>query len=178
MQTLPQPREGEQIADLTGQKDKAFYLAFDKARANVNALVEKRNRNLTDEMRQRLDTPQKIEAQITKDIPEVRQIRMVDQFFLTSYLGLNSKTRSIISFMYENFLFSLLCEPFNSLFCKSGSTFTPNDSLRSKIILLNLPTKIYYEAGQEVQTLFKLVRSRAMERRDLKLNNIPVFLGT
>ncbi len=109
-------------------------------------------------------------------IPVVRLMDMVGQFFFDSYLHLADKTRSIVDFSFSGFLYRLLREPAYSLFGRGQSTFTPEDSLEGKIILLNLPVKLYDKVGRDCQVMFKYIWQRAMERRDINANGRPVFL--
>ena len=50
------------------------------------------------------------------------------------------------------------------LFCTEGN-FTPEDTFKGKIIIMNLPVKEHNELGQFAQVLFKYVWQRAVERR-------------
>jgi hypothetical protein len=68
------------------------------------------------------------------------------------------------------------------LFC-TDVTFTPEDTFKGRIIILNLPVKEYNELGQFAQVLFKFVWQRAVERRasgipraDAEQKIRPVFL--
>ncbi|WP_138477127.1 TraM recognition domain-containing protein [Dyadobacter bucti] len=109
-------------------------------------------------------------------VPEARLLAFVDQFFSDNLITLSEKTRSIIDFSFSGFLFRLLREPIYSLFCRYGSTVTPEDCLQGKIILLNLPVKIYHKVGRDCQIMFKYIWQRAMEKRDTSKNNRPLFL--
>lgn len=113
---------------------------------------------------------------IFENLPDAITFRLINQFFLEHYKNLNEKTRSIIEFSFSGFLFRLMKEPVFSLFCRHQSTFTPEDSLRGKIILLNFPVKHYFKVGRDIQVMFKYIWQRAMERRDIKENGRPLFL--
>lgn len=110
------------------------------------------------------------------DVPDSRIMEYVDQFFCESLLNLAEKTRSIIDFSFSGFLFRLLREPVYSLFCANPTNFIPEDCLNGKVIILNLPVKIYQKAGRDCQIMFKYIWQRAMERRDITKNDRPVFL--
>src|SRR5690606_30132507 len=84
-----------------------------------------------------------IEADIKDRESDERLLHFVDQFF-ESFSKLSEKTRSIIDFSFAGFLFRLLRDPVYTLFCRNPSTFTPEDCLKGKIIVLNLPVKIYH----------------------------------
>lgn len=110
-------------------------------------------------------------------IPDARRMKQVVQFLNENFIRLNEKTRSIIDFSLTGFLFRLLQEPVYSLFCQHPSTFTPEQCFeQGKIILLNLPVKTYHKAGRDTQILFKYIWQRAMEKRNIKLHQRPVFL--
>ena len=95
---------------------------------------------------------------------------------MKNYRRLADKTRSIIEFSVSGFLFGLLRDPVYSLFCDNPSTFTPEDCLDGKIILISLPVKLYHKVGQDIQVMMKYIFQRAMEKRDVRLNGRPVFL--
>jgi hypothetical protein len=50
------------------------------------------------------------------------------------------------------------------LFCRDESTVTPEDCRSGKIIVINLPVKIYDKVGRDCQIMFKYIWQRAMER--------------
>lgn len=109
-------------------------------------------------------------------VPDARLFLHIDQFFMETFGKLNDKTRSVIDFVFAGFLFRLLREPIFSLFCQGQSTVTPEDSLNGKIILIDLPVKVYDKVGRDCQILFKYIWQRAMEKRTISQNNRPVFL--
>lgn len=113
---------------------------------------------------------------LEENFPEARLYNFVRQFFLKSYRNLTEKTRSIIDFIFLGFLYRMLREPVYSLFCRGTSTFSPEDCLNGKIILLNLPVKTYFKVGRDCQILFKYIWQRAMEKRQVEVNARPVFL--
>lgn len=118
-----------------------------------------------------------LDFRVAEEVPEVNTYLRIELFFLKTYLQLSEKTRSVIDFSFTSFLYHLLKEPVYSLFAKGESTFTPDDSLRGKIIVLNLPTKTFDKVGKDCQIMFKYIWQRAMERRDIKKNDVrPVFL--
>lgn len=67
-------------------------------------------------------------------------------------------------------------EPVQSMLCSTHPNFSPDDSLKGKIILINLPVKLYDKIGRDAQILFKYVWQRAMERRSIDAQSKPVFL--
>ena len=73
--------------------------------------------------------------------------------------------------MADVFLRGLLRELYSST-----TTFTPEDTLDGRIILIDLPVKIHHEAGVYAQVLFKYCWQRAIERRQVTATSRPVFL--
>lgn len=110
-----------------------------------------------------------------KAIPQAREFKIADQYF-HSFRNLNPKTRTIVESIFSGFLFNLIQEPVYSLFSNCSSTFSPESCFDGKIILLDLPIKIYGQAARYAQLIFKMIWQAAMERRNLKENNRPVFL--
>jgi hypothetical protein len=155
-----------------------YHKAFAKAQEKIHTLVDRFESRLLEEDRKNLDYNdfEFLYRDFFEAVPEARTLRGVDQFFVENYTGLADRTRSIIDFSFSGFLFHLLQDPIYSLFCNKTSTFTPEDSLHGKIIVLNLPVKIYHNAGRDCQVMFKYIWQRAMEKRDVKENARPVFL--
>jgi hypothetical protein len=173
VQTLP---KGEQTdTDNNGPK-KAYRRAFETARDKVNEQIEAWYITLPHEFQERLKDEDIFEMEIAEALPDVQLLKYVDQFFTDTFIPLSEKTRSIIDFSFSGFLFRLLREPVYSLFCRYTSTITPEDCWAGKIILINLPVKIYQKVGRDCQILFKYIWQRAMEKRDVKDNGWPVFL--
>lgn len=100
----------------------------------------------------------------------------VENYFMNKHIPLSEKTRSIIEYSLDGLLFQLSRNPIYSMFCSGDSSFTPEDSINGKIILLNLPVKIYDKVGRDIQIMFKYIWQRAMERRQVDNDTKPVFL--
>ena len=113
---------------------------------------------------------------LKKKFPTARTYFLLRQFFMESYRSLYEKTRSIIDYTFSEFMYRLLREPAYSLFCQGSSTVVPEDSLKGKIILLDLSVKTTFKVGRDCQILFKYIWQRAMERRNVHENDRPVFL--
>lgn len=170
VQTLPKPS-----GTAEEQKDSAFNAAFIAAQENVKAQVvawENENPSLLRSLKNKID----YEEALCNAVGDARVLKFIDQFFLESFLNLSEKTRSIIDFSFSGFLFRLLRDPVYSLFCRYPSTFTPEDCLTGKILLLHLPVKVYHKIGRDSQIMFKYIWQRAMEKRDVKISGRPVFL--
>ncbi|UAY53183.1 type IV secretory system conjugative DNA transfer family protein [Ferruginibacter albus] len=113
---------------------------------------------------------------IQKNVPEARMLNIIYQFFKETLFKLAEKTRSIIDFSFSGFLYRLLREPVYSLFCSNSSSFLPEDCLKGKIILIDLPVKTFHKVGRDSQILIKYIWQRAMEKRNIRDNDVPVFL--
>ncbi|WP_160118551.1 type IV secretory system conjugative DNA transfer family protein [Chryseotalea sanaruensis] len=110
-----------------------------------------------------------------EDIPELHLLSQIEDFFHI-YIPMSEKTRSIIDFSFVGFLSRFMHEPVYSLFSNKISNIEPEDCLRGAIIVLNLPVKSYGKVGRDAQIMFKYIWQRAMERRDPKYGQRPVFL--
>ncbi len=179
VQSLPKKPEQGTPANTKkeeGKKYSAYDLAFIAAQGKVEKLIKDFRANLSAGELQRLDDDG-FEQLCEEKIPDVRRIRQVDRFFFEVLHDLSSKTRSVLDFTFMGFLFDLLQEPVYSLFCQHASTFTPEDCYqKGKIILINLPVKLYHKAGRDTQILFKYIWQLAMEKRNVEENDRPVFL--
>lgn len=171
---LTAPKKDEQRNDST--KGDTFAHAFERAQDNVAKQIEAFEQSLSKEERVKLNNKDAFENAILKAIPDAALLKSIDQFFVEHFRNLSEKTRSIIEFSFSGFLFRLLKEPVHSLFCNHESTFTPEQCLDGKIILLDLPVKIYHKVGRDSQVLFKYIWQRAMEKRKVSANGRPVFL--
>ena len=171
VQTLP--RDGQ--ADTKEGKQTAFQKAFTLARDNVTKQIEAWEASLSSDELEKIQE-QNYEEVLCKSIADARTLKFIDQFFLESFMNLSEKTRSIIDFSFSGFLFRLLRDPVYSLFCNEPSNVFPENCLDGKIIILNLPVKIYHKIGRDSQIMFKYIWQRAMEKRNVKENGRPVFL--
>lgn len=102
-------------------------------------------------------------------------MKKIEDFFLTTWLNLSFRTRSIVEQMFQNFSARFLSEPLYSIF-SNKTTISPDDTIEGKIIVLNLPYLIFGQAGRDGQILFKYIWQRAMQRRKIVANSRPVFL--
>ena len=175
VQTIPQSVQVMQAENAEG-KTKAFQQAFETARQYVTSQIDEWIKTLTPEQQAAFSDEAAYEAAILDALPDARLLKDLDQFFFDRLINLADKTRSIIEFSFAAFLFRLLRDPVYSLFCRYASTLTPEDSLNGKIILINLPVKLYHKVGRDVQVLFKYIWQRTMEKRDIRQNGRPVFL--
>jgi hypothetical protein len=172
---LTAPKKGEVKKEEI--KADTFDHAFALAQRNVMEQIDRLQTTLNVQEKQKCEEDGDYMDRLIMDIlPDAKLFRYIQQFFIEHYRNLSEKTRSIIEFSFSGFLFRLLKDPVYSLFCRHRSTFTPEDSLKGKIILLNLPVKHYFKVGRDSQVMFKYIWQRAMERRNVKENGLPVFL--
>lgn len=168
------PKSGETFTDVPDKK--GFYHAFVNAKSNVLTSVCEWDEKLSIDEKQNIIMQNSYDEAASSAVSDARLLTHLDQFFLETYMNLSEKTRSIIDFSFSGFLFRLLREPIYSLFCSNASTFTPEDCFIGKIILINLPVKVYHKVGRDIQILFKYIWQRAMEKRTIKPDSRPVFL--
>lgn len=161
-------------------KDKPKLTAYQVTYLNAYQEVKRRHSEwwdtlTTEHMRSLVDNDTLYNQELSKAIPEARLLKYIDNF-IEGYTELNDRTRSIIDFSFSGFLFRLLREPIYSLFCSRPSTFQPEDCINGKIILINLPVKLYHKVGRDCQILIKYIFQRAMEKRPISNDSRPVFL--
>jgi hypothetical protein len=171
VQSIPQHKSEQPHDD-----NSAFYRAFDIADERIRKKIAEWEDTLTPDELIALENPGKYEQAAMNALPDFRIYRFLDQFFLETFKNLNERTRSIIDFSFSGFLFRLLRDPVFSLFCRHASTFTPEDCLSGKIILINFPVKLYHKIGRDCQIMFKYIWQRSMEKRQVGTNPRPVFL--
>lgn len=151
---------------------KAYHLAHEK----VNEEIAEWANTFSSTDYEKMKNSGQLDWKILDEVPNARLFRQVETFFFDNYLTLSEKTRSIIDFSFSGFLFRLLREPIYSTFCKHPSNITPEDCLEGKIILIDLPVKTYNKVGRDSQIMLKYIWQRAMEKRDIRKNDRPVFL--
>lgn len=176
VQQAAAPQHGQQQqADTIPPPPKPFQVAFDAAMSKTRKQVEAWKSRSMDQLRS-VQSNIEFTRLASEHLPDVRLMGFIQNFFRDSFKNLAEKTRAIIEFNLIGFLYNLLREPTYSLFCRHPSNFTPEDCLKGKIILLNLPVKDYHKMGQDAQIMFKYVWQRAMERRRITPDARPVFL--
>ncbi|GAA3643610.1 type IV secretory system conjugative DNA transfer family protein [Flavivirga jejuensis] len=104
-----------------------------------------------------------------------RRLHIIEDFFYGNWLYLSEKTRSIVEQMFFGFGDRFMRDPLYSLF-NTKTTVTPEDTIKGKIIIVNLPYLIFENTGRDGQILFKYIWQRAMQRRQIKDKSRPTFL--
>jgi hypothetical protein len=117
------------------------------------------------------------QPQTKKNDTLARRLHSIEDFFLGNWLNLSQKTRSIVEQMFFAFGDRFMRDPLYSLFnTNEGIAVKPEDTIKGKIIVINLPYLIYENTGRDGQVLFKYVWQRAMQRRKIKASSRPTFL--
>ncbi|MDH7911346.1 TraM recognition domain-containing protein [Winogradskyella sp. SYSU M77433] len=146
------PKSKSELANETWRKNSACFQSMEHAATQLNKAPQSKER---DNM--------------------ARRLYIIEDFFLGNWLYLSEKTRSIVEQMFFGFGDRFMRDPLYSLF-NTDTTVTPEDTIKGKIIVFNLPYLIYENIGRDGQILFKYVWQRAMQRRQIREGSRPVFL--
>lgn len=106
---------------------------------------------------------------------EQRDLNAATDYWLSTFAGMDSKTRSGITTGVTNICFQLTRGVFYDLF-NTDTTITPEDIFDGAVILLDLPVHEFGHTGAVAQGIFKYLFQKAAERRDLSKNARPAFL--
>ncbi|MGE6221068.1 TraM recognition domain-containing protein [Nubsella zeaxanthinifaciens] len=173
-ETLPKAND-EKPSSLEKTPPSAFENAYNLAHQNVKKKVFDWYKTV-DVGKLHSLKEEEYEELYLNEVPESRLLKELHQYFFDSLKNLNERTRSLIDFSLIGFLFRLKRDPVFSTFYKEKSNVTPDDCLKGKIIIINFPVKVYHKVGRDCQIMFKYIWQRRMEKRNVKENNIPVFL--
>ena len=105
----------------------------------------------------------------------VHDFQLVADYFLLEFPGISDRTRSVIVSTFTSMIDVLNRGVLRELF-STTTNLTPEDCLRGKIIVVDLPVKEFAEVGQFAAVLWKYLFQRAIERRDVRENPRPCFL--
>ncbi|MEK6703814.1 MAG: hypothetical protein AABZ53_16265 [Planctomycetota bacterium] len=105
-------------------------------------------------------------------------------YWTLEFPALSDRTRSVIVSSLTSKAAGLLHSPMEELLCGEDDPLTspaaPEETFRGRIVVLNLPVKLFGEVGRFGQTLWKTVWQRAVDRRTGKVmmaaGQRPVFL--
>ena len=103
-------------------------------------------------------------------------LQLATDFFCVEWPNLSEKTRSIVQSVLTSMLDILNRGVARTLLSSSETTVRPEMACDGKIILVDMPLKLFGEVGQFVQTVWKYCFQQAMERRDIAANPRPVFI--
>lgn len=161
---------------MDASEDSAFTKAMLLAADNINGQIRSWREEMGEAFLDSLPADVYNEA-LFEEVPDARAFNIVKDFFLQTYRKLSERTRSTITMSLISFLIGLLRDPFYTLFCSKSSTITPEDIYRKgKILIVNLPVKLFHKVGQDIQKMVKYSFQRAWEKRDLKENDTPIVL--
>ncbi|MET3125455.1 hypothetical protein ABID42_000543 [Arcicella rosea] len=176
VQTLPKATDQLNNQEDEQSESKAFNKAYKLAHNNILEKVKAWDKSLTPQQQSVISDTDSYNQAVLDNVIEARLMKFLYEFFFDNFKNLSSKTRSIVDFTFSGFLFRLLREPVYSMFCRHQSNITPDDCLNGKIIIVNLPVKVYHKVGRDCQILFKYIWQRAMEKRNINNNRRPLFL--
>ncbi|MCC6426025.1 MAG: hypothetical protein IT435_04320 [Phycisphaerales bacterium] len=122
--------------------------------------------------------------------PRFRDWQLTADYWLRHLPSLAEETRTSITATFTSKVDGLLRSPLRELLCgRSDEAAMPERSLepdpvtgRPKVIVLNIPVKLYHNVGRMAQTLYKTIWQRAAERRAAAIDAgdttwCPAFLG-
>lgn len=97
------------------------------------------------------------------------------RFWLSEYPALSDRTRSIIVSCFTSLANVLLRGLAHELLC-TKTTVVPELAHEGAVIVLDVPIKQFDVVGLTIQTIFKMLFQRSVERRDLSKHGKSVFL--
>lgn len=100
---------------------------------------------------------------------------VVADYFLKEFPALSEKTRSVIVSQFTATCDVLLRGTLRELFA-GGTNITPEETENGRIILVDMPLKVWGAVGLFANLLWKTSFQRAIERRDVAKSPRPTFL--
>jgi hypothetical protein len=118
-----------------------------------------------------------MEADAKEKTPRQRaDLEVVGSFFLLEWPALSERTRSVVLSTFTSMLDVLNRGLIRELISSPVTNVTPEMAQDGKLILVDLPLKIFGEIGLFVQILWKFCFQRAQERRNVQENPRPCFI--
>jgi type IV secretory pathway TraG/TraD family ATPase VirD4 len=111
----------------------------------------------------------------TKDLIRRKDLELVADFFCNEWPGLSDRTRSVILSVLTSML-DVLNRGLIRELTSTTSNISPELTQDGKIIIVDLPIKVFGDIGSFVQVQWKYCLQRAQERRDVSKNPRPVFI--
>lgn len=114
--------------------------------------------------------------------PGLRDMVQTGHYWLSAFPALADRTRSIVVSSLTGKVSGLIRSPLCEFLCeKTDDDARPEVTHRGKVIVLNIPVKLYGEVGRIAQILYKTIWQRATERRIESIQSgladwKPVFL--
>lgn len=109
------------------------------------------------------------------DTTQTHDFELTYHYWTNEWPSMAQRTRSSVLSMFTGLADALLRGLMYDLF-NSSTTFTPEDCFDGKVIIIDLPQKLFNETGVLAQVLFKHCWQRAVERRKIVRDSRPVFL--
>lgn len=101
---------------------------------------------------------------------------LVADYFAIEWLNLSERTRSNILTMFTSMLDKLHRGIIRELISSPVTNVSPEMCQDGKLLLIDVPLKVWGETGLLLQVMWKHCLQRAQERRDVQKNPRPVFL--
>lgn len=111
----------------------------------------------------------------TKSTRQQTDLELVSSYFLLEWPNLSERTRSVVLSTFTSMLDVLNRGIIRELLC-GDTNVTPEVAQDGKLILIDLPVKVFGEVGIFVQVLWKYCFQWAQERRDIRTNPRPTFI--
>lgn len=108
--------------------------------------------------------------------PDPALLESLASYWLTFWPGLGDRTRSSIEATLFSRLNKLIRGVNAELFNGSTSNFVPEMTHHGAVCIVDMPLKLYGEAGLFAQTILKLFWQKSMERRVITQDTVPSFL--
>jgi type IV secretory pathway TraG/TraD family ATPase VirD4 len=114
----------------------------------------------------------------TKSPQQQADFELVADFFAVEWVNLSERTRSVVLSTFTSMLDVLNRGAVRELMSAPVTNISPEMAQDGKIILIDLPLKVFGEVGVYVQVMWKFLLQRAQERRDVRKNARPVFIAS
>lgn len=112
-----------------------------------------------------------------KDEGRRADLKETIDYWLHDFPRIVDRTRSIVVSSFTAKVAGLLRSPLREMFCtRLDHDVAPEATHCGKVVILDLPVKLYGEVGRFAQTLYKTIWQRATERRKCEGEWRPVFL--
>jgi hypothetical protein len=102
-------------------------------------------------------------------------LRVISNYFSQTFATLDNKTKSNLMITLSSMISPFMKGKMRELFA-THTTIVPEMSHEGAIIIVDLPLKIWEQAGIVGQHIFKYAWQRATERREITSKTRPVFL--
>lgn len=101
----------------------------------------------------------------TKGTPTETDFEQVNAFWTLEFPSMPHKTRGCVIELFRTMAESLMRGTMRRLFCDGKSTIIPEHTMAGKIVIVDLPVKIWGEVGRYAGVLWKYCFQKAIERR-------------